>query len=185
LPFGARLFHDGQMNVLKPAVERGDIKIVADHWSREWLASEAQKNTENALTQVNNDIVAVVAANDGTAGGVISALEEQQLTGKVLVSGQDAELAAVQRIVEGKQTMTVYKPIAPLASRAAEVAIAFARRQPVQTTVVVNNGAKDVPSILLDVVPVDRENVVETVVKGGYHKLEDVFKNVPRDRWPK
>jgi D-xylose transport system substrate-binding protein len=181
----AVLFREGQLKVLKPAEARGDIKIVADHWSREWLASEAQKNTENALTQHNNDVVAVVAANDGTAGGAISALEEQKLTGKVLVSGQDAELAAVQRIVEGKQTMTVYKPIAPLASRAAEVALAFARHTPVESTAVVNNGFKDVPSILLDVIAVDKDNVVETIVKSGYHKLEDVYKNVPRDRWPK
>ncbi|HYO92293.1 MAG TPA: substrate-binding domain-containing protein, partial [Pyrinomonadaceae bacterium] len=121
----AVLLHDGQMNILKPAVDRGDVKIVADQYSKEWLASEALKNTENALTQNNNNLQAVVASNDGTAGGVIQALG--QLAGNpVLVSGQDAELPACQRIAEGKQAMTVYKPIKPLAFSAVESAIKLA-----------------------------------------------------------
>ncbi|HYP01454.1 MAG TPA: substrate-binding domain-containing protein, partial [Pyrinomonadaceae bacterium] len=111
----ARLLHEGQMNILKPAVERGDIKIVVDQPAREWLASEALNIVENALTQVNNDVVAVIASNDGTARGAIQALDGQRLAGKVLVSGQDADLASLQLIVEGKQTMTIYKPIQPLA----------------------------------------------------------------------
>lgn len=180
----AKLYHDGQMNILKPAVDRGDIKIIADQPSKEWLPSEAQKNTENALTQSNNNVVAVVAANDGTAGGAVSALEEQKLAGKVYVSGQDAELAAVQRIVAGTQSMTVYKPIKPLATKAAEVAVALAKGEKPQTTATVNNGKKDVPSILLEPIVVDKSNVVDTVVKDGYHKLEDVYANVPRDQWP-
>jgi D-xylose transport system substrate-binding protein len=103
------------MNVLKPLIDRGDIHIVADQWARDWLASEALRHTENALTQANNNVVAVVVSNDGTAGGAIQALEEQKLAGKVLVSGQDADLAALQRIVAGTQSMTVYKPVAQLA----------------------------------------------------------------------
>src|SRR2546422_6405980 len=110
----ALLLVQGQMNVLKPAVDRGDIKIVTTQYAREWLASEALRITEDALTKNNNDIQAIVASNDGTAGGAISALPPQ-LVGKVLVTGQDAALDAVQRIVEGKKTMTIYKPIRPLA----------------------------------------------------------------------
>ncbi|HKP72399.1 MAG TPA: substrate-binding domain-containing protein, partial [Pyrinomonadaceae bacterium] len=79
----ARLLHDGQMNILKPAVDRGDIKIVVDQPAKEWQASEALNIVENALTQVNNNIVAVVAANDGTARGAVQALEGQNLAGKV------------------------------------------------------------------------------------------------------
>jgi D-xylose transport system substrate-binding protein len=180
----AKLYHDGHLSVLKPAVDRGDVKIVYDQPTREWLASEALNHTENALTQANNDVVAVVAANDGLAGGVIQALEEQKLVGKVVVSGQDAELAAVRRIVEGKQTMTVYKPIKPLASRAAEVAVALAKGEKVPTPSTINNGKKDVPSILLEPIPVDKANMMDTVVKDGYHKLEDVYANVPKDQWP-
>ena len=97
----ATLFRKGQMNILKPAIDRGDIKVVADQWARDWLASEALRHTENALTQSNNNVVAVVVSNDGTAGGAIQALEEQKLGGKVLVSGQDADLAALQRELAG------------------------------------------------------------------------------------
>jgi D-xylose transport system substrate-binding protein len=180
----AKQFREGQMKALQPAIDRGDIKIVADQWAREWQASEALKHTENALTQNNNNVAAVVASNDGTAGGVVQALEEQHLTGKVQVSGQDADLAGVQRIVEGKQSMTVYKPIAPLANRAAEAAIALARGEQITNTSTVNNGKKDVPSILLEPIVVDKSNVVQTVVKDGYQKLEDIYRNVPREQWP-
>lgn len=180
----ARMFREGQMNILQPAIERGDIKVAADQWAREWLASEALKHTENALTQTNNNIVAVVASNDGTAGGAVQALGEQNLAGKVFVSGQDAELAALQRIVGGTQSMTVYKPVARLALRAAEAAVSLARGETVSTPATVNNGKKDVPAVLLDSITVDRNNVMETVIKDGYLKMEDVYRNVPRHQWP-
>ncbi len=181
----ATLFRKGQMNILKPAIDRGDIKIVADQWARDWLASESLRHTENALTQSHNNVVAVVASNDGTAGGAIQALEEQKLAGKVLVSGQDADLAALQRIVAGTRSMTVYKPVAQLARRAAEAAVALARHQEVESTSVVNNGKVDVPSVLLEPLVVDKNNIVGTVIKDGYQKLEDVYKNTPLDQRPK
>ena len=170
----ARLYRDGQMKVLKPAVDRGDVKIVADQWCRDWLASEALNHTENALTQNQNDVQAVVASNDGTAGGAVQALEGQRLAGKVFVSGQDAELAALRRIVAGSQSMTVYKPITQLAVRAAEAAVSLAKREPVATTATLENGKKQVPSILLEPIVVDKSNIAETVVKDGYHKEEDI-----------
>ncbi len=179
----AILLHDGQMNILKPAVERGEVKIVADQYSKEWLASEALKNTENALTQNNNNIQAVVASNDGTAGGVIQALGTMA-GNPVLVSGQDAELPACQRIVEGKQAMTVYKPIKPLAFSAVEAAIKLANGEPIEAKDKINNGKIDVPSILQEPVAVDKANMMDTVIKDGYHKQEEVYKNVPREQWP-
>jgi D-xylose transport system substrate-binding protein len=179
----ALLLMDGQMSVLQPAVDRGDIKIVTKQFAREWLASEALRITEDALTKNNNDIQAIVASNDGTAGGAISALPPQ-LIGKVLVTGQDAALDAVQRIVEGKQTMTVYKPIQPLAFSAVDAAIKLAHKEKVDTKDTINNGTKDVPSILHEPQVLDKNNVM-TVIKDGYHKLEDVYKNVPKDQWPK
>jgi D-xylose transport system substrate-binding protein len=179
----AQMFREGQMKALKPAIDRGDIKIVADQWARDWQAQEALKHTENALTQARNDVVAVVASNDSTAGGVVQALEEQKLAGKVLVSGQDADLAGLQRIVAGTQSMTVYKPISNLARRAAEAAVALARGEKVQTNATVNNGKIDVPSILLEPIVVDKNNVT-TVIRDGYQKMEDVYRFVPRDQWP-
>ncbi len=183
--FNALLLHQGQLSILKPAADRGDIKIVADQYAKEWKASEALNIVENALTQTGNKIVAVVASNDGTAGGAVQALEEQKLTGKVFVSGQDAELAACQRIVEGKQSMTVYNSIKPLADIAVESAVKLARGEKVESKDTINNGRKDVPSILLEPIAVDKSNMVETVIKDGYHKLEDVYENVPKGQWPK
>ncbi len=182
----AQMFRQGQMEVLKPAVDKGDVKIVSDQWAKDWQASEALKHTENALTKMQNKVDAVVASNDGEAGGVISALKQQNLAGKVLVSGQDGDLAACQRIVEGSQAMTVYKPIRVLASKAAEVAVAVAKGQPIaEASRTVNNGKKDVPSILLTPVQVDRNNMADTIVKDGFHKLEAVYKNVNKAQWPK
>jgi D-xylose transport system substrate-binding protein len=128
----------------------------------------------------------VVVSNDGTAGGAIQAVGEQKLAGKVVVTGQDADLAACQRIAAGTQTMTVYKPIPLLAKAAVEATLAIARKQPVAApTSPVPNGKKDVPSILLEPIPVDKENLAATVVKDGYQKLEDVYKDIPREEWPK
>jgi len=180
----ALLLIEGQMQVLKPAVDSGQIKIVTQQYAREWLASEALRITEDALTKNNNNIQAIVASNDGTAGGAISALPPD-LVGKVLVTGQDAALDAVQRIVEGKQTMTIYKPIVPLANSAVDSAIKLARGEKLDTKDKVNNGKIDVPSILQEPIVLDKNNVMQTVIKDGYHKLEDVYKNVPKDQWPK
>lgn len=181
----AKLFREGAMNVLKPLVDKGDIKIVYDQYSKDWKPEEALKNMENALTANKNNIQAVVAANDGTAGGAIQALTAQGLAGKIPVSGQDADLAGLQRIAEGTQTMTVYKPIDKIATTAAEMAVNVAKGEQVKADQKVENGKIDVPAVLLDPVTVTKENVMSTVIKDGFKKLEDVFKNVPKDQWPK
>ncbi len=180
----ALLLREGQMNVLKPAIDRGDVKVISDQFAKEWKAEEAHRITEDALTKTSNNIQAIVASNDGTAGGAISALPPQ-LVGKVLVTGQDASLDAVQRIVQGEQTMTIYKPIQPLAFSAVDSAIKLARGEKIETKETVNNGKKDVPSILFEPVVVDKSTVMQTVIKDGYHQLEEVYKNVPRGQWPK
>jgi D-xylose transport system substrate-binding protein len=168
----------GHLNVLKPYLERGDITLAADQWARDWQPVEALKVMENALTRTGNRVDAVLAANDGTAGGAIQALAEQKLAGRVPVTGQDAELSACQRIVAGTQGMTIYKPIKRLADKAAEVAVLLARKQPVpDPTTKVHNGKIDVPSILLPAVTVDRDNLDETVIKDGYQKREDVYRH--------
>ena len=181
----ALLLHQGQMNILKPAVDRGDVKIVTDQYAKEWQASAALNIVENALTQANNQVDAVVASNDGTARGAVQALEGQNLAGKVLVSGQDADLASLQLIVQGKQTMTIYKPIEPLANVAVDSAIKLGRGEKVNTTDKINNGLKDIPSILLEPIAVDRNNIVSTLVKDGYQTLAKICANVPPDKCPK
>src|SRR5437763_1684052 len=181
----AMLLRKGQMNVLQPAKDRGDIQIVSDQFAKDWRADEALRLTEDAITRTNGNIQAVVASNDGTAGGAISALEARGLARKVLVTGQDAQLDAVQRIAAGTQTMTVYKPIKPLADSAVDSAVKLAHGEALNAPDKINNGKIDVPSILQVPIAVDKDNLVDTVIKDGYHKLEDVYKDVPRDQWPK
>ncbi|HEX4926133.1 MAG TPA: D-xylose ABC transporter substrate-binding protein [Bdellovibrionales bacterium] len=173
----AKLYRQGHLEILKPKVDKGEVKIVADPWAREWLASEALRHTENVLSKNKDDLQAIIAPNDGTAGGVVAALKQQNLAGKIPVSGQDADLAACQRIVEGTQTMTVYKPIKLLAERAAEVAVSLAKGETVAAKETINNGKKDVPSILIKPVLVDKNNIDQTVIKDGYHSAGDVYKN--------
>ena len=173
--FNALLLRKGQMTILKPAIDRGDIKIISEQFAREWKAEEALRITEDALTKTGNKLQAIVASNDGTAGGAISALEAAGLAGKVLVTGQDAQKDAIQRIVKGTQTMTVYKAIQPLAFGAVDAAIKLAHHQAVETHDKINNGKKDVPSILITPVVVDKSNVDSTVIKDGYHSHEDIY----------
>lgn len=192
----AHLIKQGQESVLNPLIEKGDINIVLQQWSKGWSPEEALKNTENGLTKANNDVVAVLASNDGTAGGAIQALQAQGLAGKVGVSGQDAEISAVQRIAEGTQTSTVYKPLKNLNTAALELAYAVASGDTEKVKAIeageiengkigkVDNGTKEVTTILMDVQVVTKENLVDTVIKDGFHKLEDVYKNVPKDQWP-
>lgn len=172
----AKLLREGQLAALDGAIKKGDIKIVSDQWAKEWQASEALKHTENALSANKNQVVAVIASNDGTAGGSISALKQQNLAGKVYVSGQDADLPAIKRVAEGTQTMTVYKPIKLLAEASVEAALALAKGEAVKSaTKTVSNGKKDVPSILLTPIPVDANNIRDTVVKDGFHTASAIF----------
>ena len=173
--YNAILLRQGQMNVLKPAIDRGDVKVISQQFAREWRADEALRITEDALTRTGKKVHAIVASNDGTAGGAVSALEAANLAGKVIVTGQDAQKDAVQRVVRGTQTMTIYKPIQPLAFSAVDAAIKLARKEPVQAPDKVNNGKIDVPSILHEPVVVDKSNVDATVIKDGYHTRESIY----------
>jgi len=183
----AHIIKKEQLAVLQPAIDRGDIRIVADQHATDWRPEEALKIVENALTQNREDVQAVVASNDGTAGGSISALANRGLAGKVLVTGQDAEKAALQRIAEGKQTMTVYKPIIPLATTAVESAAALARKQPLPNVVDFRSETigKNVRAVLLEVIIVDKANLMDTVIKDGFATFEEVYANVPVDQRPK
>ena len=170
----AKLFRAGQMKVLKPYIDDGNIKVVGDQWVDGWLPENALKIMENALTANNNKVDAVVASNDATAGGAIQALSAQGLAGKVAISGQDADLAGIKRIMNGTQTMTVYKPITLLANSAAEIAVELGNGQQPKSDATLNNGLKDVPSRLLTPIEVNKTNIDETVVKDGFHKKSEL-----------
>lgn len=180
----AKMFREGQMNIIQPLVDKGDITIVGDQWAKDWDANEALKIMENALTANKNNIDVVVASNDNTAGGAIQALDAQGLAGKVLISGQDADLAGVQRIAEGLQTMTVYKPIKAIAEKSAEVAVQLAKGEEITATDSVNNGQMDVPFIKLDPISVGKDELMTTVIEDKFHSYDDVYKNVPESDRP-
>jgi D-xylose transport system substrate-binding protein len=173
--YNAILLRKGQETVLEPAIDRKDVKVISNQFAREWKAEEALRLTEDALTRTNKKIDAIVASNDGTAGGAVSALEAAGLAGKVLVTGQDAQKDALQRIVKGTQTMTIYKPIKPLADAAVDAALKLAKKEPVEAKDKVNNGKKDVPSILITPIAVDKNNLDATVIKDGYHTHADIY----------
>jgi len=117
----------------------------------------------------------VIAANDGLASGVIQALKEKGLNGKIPVSGQDAELSAIQRVVAGTQTSTVYKPIKSLAYTAAQIAVAVAKNQAIEVNTSIDNGKNMIPSYFLLPVIVDKNNIESTVIKDGFQTYKDIY----------
>jgi D-xylose transport system substrate-binding protein len=173
----AKLFREGAMKYIGPLAEKGDVKIVMDQFVKDWQPSEAQKLCEQALTANQNKIDAVLAPNDGTAGGCIQALAAQGLAGKVPITGQDAELAGAIRIVHGTQSMTIFKDTRELGKKAIEMAVALAKNEPIDTQGrTVFNNKKPIPSVLLTPVIVTRENLDDMLVKSGYLKKEQVYR---------
>jgi len=173
------LIKQGQDEVLAPLLKSGRVQIIHEDWAEGWKPENAKKIVNAAITKFGSRLDAVVAANDGTAGGAIQALREEGLAGKVVVTGEDAELAACQRIAAGTQSMTVFQPLKLIAGRAAEIAVKLARRQPVIVSDSSNNGRLDVPTLALDVVALTAANMDDVVVKGGYYAYDEVYRDVP------
>ena len=179
---GAKILHDEQMKVLQPYINRGGVKVIADGYTKEWLSSEAYLFMLNAIDSAKGNIAAVVASNDAMAGGAIQALREHNLAGKVLVSGQDADLAAVICIAQGTQTMTVYKPVTNEAVRAAEEAVHLAKGEKAHADGAISNGKIKVPAIMLKPVVVTKDNIKTTVVKDGFQTLSSINQALPKDQ---
>jgi len=178
----SKVVRAGQMKVLQPYIDRGDIKVVADVWVPDWSATEAYMLVAQKLKEIDSPLTAIVASNDSVAGGAIQALQDKNLSGKVLVTGQDADLAAVERLYDGTQLMTVYKPVGAEARRAAEAAVQLARHQDVEGSTSVPNGDITTKSILLTPISVTEENVKSTVLKDGFQKLETVKQGLSKDK---
>lgn len=193
----AVLLRNGQKKAIAEHEQKTGKKITIldesflDNWDKE----EARRKISNLLTKFKAEgktVHAIVASNDGTAGGAIAALKAENLDGKVAVSGQDAELTACQRIMEGTQTVTVYKPVRRLAYASAEIAVRLAKGGKPEQIIkamgsqmnLLNNDQKDVPSLFLEPVFVTRQNMMDTVIADGWHPLDKVYANVPRDQWP-
>jgi D-xylose transport system substrate-binding protein len=171
----AKLVREGQLSALDDGIKRKEIRIVADPWTPDWKAEAAQELTEAALKKARNQVVAVVASNDTTAGGAIAALEKAGLAGKVVVSGQDANLDAVRRIIAGTQTVTVYKPLRPLARGAASAAVQLAKGEKVEGTSTINNGLKDVQAMLLMPIAVTKDLIDQIIIADKFHTRDQVY----------
>ncbi len=176
----------GTMEVLKPAIDAGRIRNVGEAYTDGWLPANAQRNMEQFLTRNNNRIDAVIAANDGTAGGAIAALAAQGLAGTVPVSGQDADRAALNRIAQGTQTLTIWKDARELGRTAAEIAVRLAggaRLSEVPNATQWNEGPQRarMTARFLTPVPVNRDNL-GTVIEAGWVPRAAVCQGVPAGR---
>ena len=180
----AYMFNEGYMSVLQPYIDSGDIEVVANVWADDWREVVAY-DAVNAVLESGVEIDAIIGANDDLAEGAIRALLERQLAGEVFVSGHDANLSACQRIVEGTQTITVYKPIKKLAQSAAEMAIKLAEGDEVMSDTRIDDGEHDVPFIKFEPILVNEDNIVEVIIGDGFHLMEEVFRNIPKEEWPK
>jgi len=181
----AVVYREGYYRVLQPYIDRDDIKVVVDQYCENWDGSVALKIAENALTETNNNIQVFLSQYDGLSNGCIQALKEQGLVGKVLVTGQDAELPALQRIVQGEQTMSIWKSSEEMAKLGADTIKMMLEGKMPKTNRVLNNGVADIPTILLNVIAVDKDNMIDTIIAAGARTMEEVYKNIPKDQWPK
>lgn len=152
-------------------IDASHLKVAAEYDNPDWSPENAQKFTDSQLNNINPaDLAGVYAANDGQAGGVVAALRSAGVKKMPPVTGQDAELAGIQRIVSGDQYMTIYKSINTEANKAAEVAVAIVNKQDVTGT----TDFKGVKSFIFDPVAVTKDNIMDTVVKDGFYKVSDI-----------
>jgi D-xylose transport system substrate-binding protein len=181
----ADFLREGQQEVLAPAIKSGAIKIVGEEYTEGWKPDVAQKNMEQILTRNNNKVDAVVASNDGTAGGVVAALSARGISG-VPVSGQDGDQAALNRVALGTQTVSVWKDARQLGKQAADVAVDLASGKKVPGATTWSGGEHKVPmqSLFLKPVPITKANL-DVVVKAGWITKDALCKDVQAAAAPK
>lgn len=155
-----------------------NINIIDKLYTEKWLPEKAFISTAQKLQRITT-LDGIMCGNDGVAGQVIKALAEKRLAGKVYVVGQDADLEACQRIVEGTQTMTVYKPVNELAKEAAQYAVILANGGVIDIEDKFFDGEYEVPYRELQPIAVTKQNMDEVIIKGGFHIKEDVYLNMP------
>lgn len=181
----ADFLHGGQLEVLQEAIDSGDITVVGEAYTDGWLPENAQRNMEQILTANNNEVDAVVASNDGTAGGVIAALTAQGMEGTVPVSGQDGDHAALNRIALGTQTVSVWKDARELGAEAAAIAIAMAEGATMEeiegAEMWTSPSGVELHSIFLEPIPITAENL-GVVVDAGWITEEALCQGVPSGR---
>lgn len=166
---------EGMLKCVQPLVDKGDINIVLQQNVNGWKAETALAMVENALSMMDNDIQAVLCANDGMAYGVVQALEDAGLAGKVVVTGHDGELAALKLIAQGKMSETAFKGVDLFCTQAVDIAVKLANGEELEPDFTFNNGNMDVPSFRGEFLTVTTENIEELIVDGGYYTREEIF----------
>ena len=180
----SNFLREGQQEVLADAIKKGDIKIVGEEYTEGWKPENAQKNMEQILTKNGNKVDAVVASNDGMAGGVVAALSARGIKG-VPVSGQDGDFGALNRVAMGSQTVSVWKDSRDLGREAATAAVALAAGKKVDGAITFNGGEKKVAmqAMLLKPIPVTAANL-DVVIKGGWITKDAACKGVDKTAGP-
>jgi len=174
----SKLYYSGYMSVLSRSKNAQKIDIIAETWVDDWRREGAFEFVSKVLRESGDKVRGIIAANDSLAWGAIDAISVARLTGKIKVVGHDADLAACQRIVEGSQLATVYKPIKNLVEATLEVCGALLRGEPFEYNNTINDGTYDVPYVMLDVILVTRDNIDDTVIKDGFHLKKDVYRTI-------
>ena len=170
------LIRNGEEEILSSYTKDGRIKICYGSYTEGWNKEDAYMTMKNYLRLSGGDKpVAVLAANDNMADGVIQAFEEEGIPIPI-VTGQDASLIGCQNVMMGKQSVTVYKPIKKLAAMAAEVALKAAKGEKIEGNAVTFNRLIDVPTIFVDIIAVSKDNMESTVIADGFQKREEVMK---------
>jgi len=188
----ANLLRKGQMEIIQPLVDKGRITIVADQWVDNWAPANATRIMEKILTTQGNRIDAVVASNDGTALGALQAMKAHGLAGKVPISGQDATAAGCKSIVEQELSITVFKDVRRLSPIAIELAIKLASKVKIEnlqnfSLSELTGGDRlqgTVPCRFLKVVGIDKNNVYDEIVKSGFQKYNDIYRDIREDQRP-
>lgn len=178
----ANFLYQGSIEVLKPAIDGGKIKNVGEAFTDGWLPANAQRNMEQILTRNQNKVDAVIAANDGTAGGAIAAMDAQGLSGSVPVSGQDADRAALNRVALGTQTVTIWKDARELGRNAAEIALKLAggaKLSEIPGSAAWDQGPskQKMTALFLKPVPVTKDNLA-VVIEAGWAPKSAVCQGV-------
>jgi D-xylose transport system substrate-binding protein len=170
----------GLHEILDPRINAGAITLVKEIWLEEWSFDEALEKI-GAIFDEGTGYDAIACGNDAIASAAIQLLSERRIAGKIAVVGQDAELISCQRIVEGIQLMSVYKPIGKLAPRAARLALAIIRKENTAPDLLLDNGSGAmIPSYIEKPVAVFAENI-DVVIRDGFHSREDVYRNIPAE----
>jgi len=180
----ANLLREGQQEVIADALKKGDIKIVGEEYTDGWKPEVAQRNMEQILTKAGNKVDAVVASNDGTAGGVVAALSSRGLKG-VPVSGQDGDHAALNRVALGTQTVSVWKDSRDLGREAATIAVHLAKGEKVPNAISFAGGEKKVKmnAMLLKPIPITADKL-DVVIKAGWISKDDACRGVDKATGP-